>query len=431
MNAENSTERTDKNLMTNFLAVLVSGAVTGVLGLIFWAAIGRLYPAATVGTANALINTAVMVSTLASSSIGTMYERFLPLAHGQALNLIRLGQIAVALFAATASALMIGLGPSSELLSSNWQFAAFLLFTVTTASFALQDHIVTGMNVARWGAYKNIVHAVMKLTLVVLLASTVSTWVIIGSWWAPAVVCTATLALCVRRRLLRTMDTSRRADLPQRRALWSYFAGSAGILAVGTAVPLIVPLIVVARYGVAQNAYFAVAWSMVSAAVIVLHMLIGPFVAEAADADGTRTLALLRRFTQLLAAATLIGSAGLAAIGPFVLGVVGESYRSNGAVLLFYAAAVLPLTCVFIVYQALARVTRRLRLAVFVQLLNAGIVLGGITFSDTSGGLSNVGLWFLIGESVSATIASVAMFSAIRRIQRTAIVADQIPPTAH
>jgi O-antigen/teichoic acid export membrane protein len=424
MNAENSTQRDDKNLMANFLAVLVSGAVTGVLGLVFWAAIGRLYPATTVGAANALINTAVMVSTLASSSIGTMYERFLPLAHGQALHLVRLGQMAVAVFAAAASALIIGLGPSSELLSNNWQFLAFLLFTVTTASFALQDHIVTGLNVARWGAYKNIVHAVVKLLLVVILASTAGTWIVIGSWWAPAILCAAALALCVRRRLLRTMDKSRRADLPPRRQLWSYFVGSAGILAVGTAVPLIVPLIVVARYGVAQNAYFAVAWSMVSAAVIVLHMLIGPFVAEAADTDGPKTLALLRRFTQLLIAATVLGSAGLAAIGPFVLGVVGESYRSNGAVLLFYAAAVLPLTCVFIVYQALARVTRRLRLAVFVQLLNAGIVLTGIAVTDTSEGLSSVGLWFLIGESVSATIASVAMFSAIRKIRRTAEIAD-------
>lgn len=425
VSASEGNDSAGKSLTTNFVAVVGAGVVTGVLGLFFWAVAGRLYPAEKVGAASALINTAVMLATLSSSSVGALYERFLPLAYSQTRNFIRLGQLVVAIFAAAAALLIIAVGPTAKLLVNNVEVVAFVAFCVVTTTFALQDHIVTGLTVARWGAYKNVFHSVTKLVLLVCAASLSSAWAIIGAWWIPALMGLFVLAAVVRRRITRSVDLRRVSELPSAREMWSYFGGSVGILAVGTAVPLVVPLLVVARFGVADNAYFAVAWSMVSAAVIVLHMLIGPFVAEAASGNYDQQLALLKRFSVLLGGVAFVGAAGLALVGPFILGLVGEQYRSNGAVLLYFAAAVLPLTCTTIIYQAFARATKRLRFAVAVQVLNAVIILGGISLTAGSGSLADVGRWFLIGELVCAVLCLVALAAGVRRQRRVARVIDR------
>ena len=82
----------DRGFTRNAVAVAVSGAVTGVFGLLFWFAAGRLFPAASVGAASVLINTTTMVSTLSSAALGGMYERFLGNAHADVRSLVFGGQ---------------------------------------------------------------------------------------------------------------------------------------------------------------------------------------------------------------------------------------------------------------------------------------------------------------------------------------------------
>lgn len=69
-----STKSSDRNLALNSLALMLSTVITGGLGLLFWAAAGRLYPVAEVGSASAVITSAVMLSTLSNLSLGSMCE---------------------------------------------------------------------------------------------------------------------------------------------------------------------------------------------------------------------------------------------------------------------------------------------------------------------------------------------------------------------
>ena len=45
-----SSKSSDRNLALNSIALMLSTAITGVLGLLFWAAAGRLYPVPEVGS---------------------------------------------------------------------------------------------------------------------------------------------------------------------------------------------------------------------------------------------------------------------------------------------------------------------------------------------------------------------------------------------
>jgi O-antigen/teichoic acid export membrane protein len=81
-------ESPGKNLRLNSVAVVSSSALTSLLGLAFWAVSAKLFPAAEVGIAAATTSSAMMLSTLASLSLGAMYERFLPLAGRRAGALV-------------------------------------------------------------------------------------------------------------------------------------------------------------------------------------------------------------------------------------------------------------------------------------------------------------------------------------------------------
>ncbi|MET0318909.1 MAG: lipopolysaccharide biosynthesis protein, partial [Rhodococcus fascians] len=93
------TKSSDRNLALNSLAMMLSTVVTGGLGLLFWAAAGRLYPVAEVGSASAVITSAVMLSTLSNLSLGSMYERFLPVSGRLAKSFVVRGYITVTAFA--------------------------------------------------------------------------------------------------------------------------------------------------------------------------------------------------------------------------------------------------------------------------------------------------------------------------------------------
>lgn len=395
-----------RGLTANVLALLVSGVATGALGLVFWVIAGRLYPVDVVGTSTALINSAILIASLSGTSVGAMYERFLPLAGSRTAGAIRLGQLVVLCFAVLAASLVIAFGPSDALLSSPVDTVAFVLLCVAVSWFALQDHVATGLGVARWAAYKNVAHSVVKLVLVVALSLAAGTLSMLLAWAIPTVVAAALVARRLRRLVRATVDADLPSRTPPSRQLWSYFAGSAGILGVGTIVPLVVPLIVVARFGVDENAYFAIAWSMVTAAFIALHTIAGPLVSAAADGDAAERRTLLRRFVLILGATAAVATAGLALMGPLVLQAVGPDYAEHGRAVLYAGAGIVPSAAVTVVFLSVARIRRRLGAALTIQAVNAVVVLSGAAVAE---GIASVAAYFTFAEAITAILAIAVM----------------------
>ena len=188
-NAEPSAER---NLRINTNSLIVANAVTGVLGLVFWIAAARTFPAREVGVAAAQINSAVMLAFLSILSIDTIYERFLPVAGSHARSLLKHGFLVVAVVAALAGSALVVFGPRESLFESGWTMATYPVFVVVLAVFTLQDKATAGLGVARWSAVKNAIHSVGKLIVVLALAWTGAAVSIVLAWGATA----AAIELC-------------------------------------------------------------------------------------------------------------------------------------------------------------------------------------------------------------------------------------------
>ncbi len=404
-----------RNLRLNSLAVVASNVGTGVLGLAFWAVAAKLFSAAEVGVASALIASAIMLSTLSNLSLGAMYERFLPVAGHRATPLLLRGYLLVA---GVALILALGLtlfGPQA-LFPSGLEKLVYPPLVVVLAVFALQDNTVAGLGVARWGAAKNSFHAVAKLASLFALSLSGAALAIVTSWGLTAAIAMCCVMVAMRRRV-RTGDRySWPPALPPRGELWRYFGASYGITALSAIAPLVVPLVVIAQLGPDASAYFAVSWSMVTAVYVMLSLLIGPFVAECA-AHPDRINGLSAQFVKMITAVALLCGVGLAVVGPIALGFIGAEYRQHGTPLLYLAAVFIPFTVVGAVYDGLARVYRRLILAVVTQCLVTAVVIGGSAALTGSLGVLGIGVSYLAAEVMAAVILVGPLFRWLRELR--------------
>jgi O-antigen/teichoic acid export membrane protein len=361
-----------------------------------------LFSAAEVGVASALIASAIMLSTLSNLSLGAMYERFLSLAGHRAGSLLVRGYLLVAGVALILALGVLLFGPRA-LFPSELEKLFYPPFVVILAVFALQDNTVAGLGVARWGAAKNSFHAVAKLASLFALSVSGAALAIVTSWGLTAAIAMCCVMIAMRRRIRTVQRYTWPPALPPRSEMWRYFGASYGITALASIAPLVVPLVVIAQLGPDASAYFAVTWSMVTAVYVVLSLLIGPFVAECA-AHPDRIDGLSAQFVKTIGAVALLGGLGLALVGPIALGFIGTQYREHGTPLLYLAAVFIPFTVVGAVYDGLARVYRRLTLAVVTQCLVTAVVIGGSVVTTESLGVLGIGVSYLAAEVLAAAI---------------------------
>lgn len=411
----------EPGLGRNSLALAVSALITGVLGLIYWALIGRTYPAREVGAAAAVITTATMLSAFGNLSFGALFERFIPIAGERLPILVRTGFGVGAVVGGLLAVGFVFIGPTDEMFDGALDRALFPVVVVAFSVFALLDHTAVGLRQATWAAQKNVAHAVIKSVMVIALAFTASRQAIVWTWVAPSVLLALVLAVVVMRRIRSQPAVIGPEVLPGRRELGTYLAGTYVLYVVGSLAPLMLPLIVVSELGAELNAYFAIAWSLVTAVVVLLTMLMGPYIAAAA-ADPAGAYVLTLRFIAIIGAVGLAGAAFLGIAGPTLLSLVGEGYRDFGGPVLQLAAVGLALALVGFAYSAVSRLRRRLRFAVAAQCVNAALMLGlGILWVD-SDGLEGLGRAFVTAELVTATLVFVPLILALSSLRGTVTV---------
>ncbi len=194
----------------------------------------------------------------------------------------------------------------------------------------------------------------------------------------------------------------------------------------GGLTPLVLPVLVVLRLGVTQNAYFYIT-EMVGMA----FFMVSPSVAEAVFAEGVRAHSDLRSVvTKALRVISVMLAPAMAVMivfGRLILGLFGVSYAAAGyGLLLLLAIAAVP-DAVSNVAVVICRVTRRLG---YSTALNLGIMvmtLGGAWLLMPPLGIAGVGVAWLGAQTIGA-IASLPVYTQLRKpVLSNALVAATPP----
>ncbi len=429
-------------LYRNGYALVVSSALTSVLGLVYWLVAARTLSAEAVGVGAALISAMTLLANLSQLNLKGVLNRFLPAAGPSSpLLVVRSYVVAMAVSMVASCLFIAGLdlwSPELGFLADRpdlgiWFVAATMAWTV----FVLQDSVLAGIRQAGWVPVENLAFSVAKLVLLVALAGAAPMLAAFVSWSLPLLAVIVPLNVLLFRRLIpnHVRRTEGRQQPISLRSMGGYLVADYAAYACWGGTVGVVPLVVLHFSGAEATAQFFVAWTIAYSLYLVSSGMCQSLLAEGA-LDPVR-LAEHARGT-LVEAAGLVGLATLVVVvlAPDLLGLLGEGYTNAATTLRLLALSAVPYVVVA-VYVNVARVERRMRTVVVAYAALGAIVLAvGLPLLDAIG-IEGLGIAWLVAQSV------VAAGLVVRRLVRAeapgtlggvvggALSAARRPATAH
>lgn len=174
------------SLFMNAMYLMLSTAVLGASGFVFWMLITHMYNATEVGVATTLLSVSGLVSLLGLVGFDTAFVRFLP--NSKHKNDYINGGFTVVTFASAAIAVCIGaalpfVSPDLSLLSSNWAFVAFVFFTIISSLNVLVGAIFLAYKRARFILLISVLLGAFKIIMPLIVArgSAMTIFLIVGA----------------------------------------------------------------------------------------------------------------------------------------------------------------------------------------------------------------------------------------------------------
>jgi O-antigen/teichoic acid export membrane protein len=398
-------------LYRNAYALMASTIVTSALGVAFWVAAARLYPAEAVGRDTALILAMQGLALVGQLNLGTAIVRFLPQVRRRTRR-----AVAAVYLVSSCSVALLGLlfvfgapkvAPQFAFFSGDVALAlGYVVAVVLWVIFVLQDQVLTAVRRTSIVPVENAIFGVLKLAVLVALAASAAGHGILVAWIVPAAIIVPVINWLLFTRLLPAhAETPRVGPSPLEtygprklaRFLGQDYLGSV----LGQASLLCLPLLVVGMLGSTENAYFAIPFALaMTFDLLFLNGATSLTVEGAHDEQSMRfhALRLVRRLFGPLALVTIL--AAIAA--PLLLWPFGPDYVREGTPvlrLLLLAGAFRATIFLFIAVMRLRRQSgwiMTLEGTLFVLLLTLTLTLGPRL------GREGVGFAWLIANGVVA-----------------------------
>ena len=302
--------------------------------------------------------------------------------------------------------------PSLDLVDETTTMTLFFVgATVTWCVFVLQDAVLTGLRQAVWVPVENGVFSLVKLGLLAVFAASFPRQGIFASWAIGAIVTLVPVTILIFARLVPRHVAAPTAEAPPSlRDLTRFVApdylGALGWLAAVT----VVPLIIIERAGPTENAYFALAWVVVLPLFFVSASMGSSLVVSAASEPHLLPGHLRRMLVQT--AVIVLPLVAVVVVGaPYLLRIFGDAYSENGTALLrLLALSAVPHIPIALAINA-ARVRRRMRTVVAIQVAECTAVLGLTWVLLGRYGVEGAGWAWLVAQT--AVAAAVVLWARV------------------
>jgi O-antigen/teichoic acid export membrane protein len=311
------------------LALSLSSALGALAGLASWLIAARLLPQAEVGLAAAVVSAFILIAGIAQLNLGLGLIRWLPIAGCHAPPLVWRSLLLIMPLSA-----IVGLGyvlvvPDLARTTAGTQPLALgmCLFALATAGwgvFVVHDYILVAIGKPWWTVWRNGLFAAVRITLLVVLGTTLGAQGVVLSWVGPIVVWIAAGSLVLLVAVRRFARENPGAGVMPSRSEVIGFLGPTATAQVGYTLLLNqVPLVVILRFGPESGAAFFIAWQatvvLETAANYYMHSLSASWAREPGRAEELTSSSrrrLLMIFLPLLAVGALLAGPGLSIFGP-------------------------------------------------------------------------------------------------------------------
>jgi O-antigen/teichoic acid export membrane protein len=412
---------------------MLNTVLTGALGFAFWILAARLYSPERVGVNSALIAVLMTVSTLCQVNLGSVFVRFLPETTRPA-RLIVLGYAVAGGFALVVATCVALIAPhfakDLSVLGSNRLIGIIWVVSVALwCVFALQDGALTGLRSARWIPVENTSFGILKIVALVILAAYGATNGMLLAWVLPMAILVIPVNLIIFRRAVPAHTPAHTDGIVNRfgrRRLVRYLGMTSVASSIDQGMLAALPILVVAILGATQNAYFYIAFTIVTTLELLADNIVTALTVEgtfATDRLQALTAAVGRRFLVLLLPATLI----LIAAAPLALLFFGRTYAAHGTTVLRLLALASIFRGAIWLYMAVCRIQGRgLSLLAVSGATSIGTLVFTIVFAHLWG-LNGVGIGWLTSNVLVAIVVVPMLWRFVRRPAAGSAAGAELP----
>ncbi|HEU5253634.1 MAG TPA: polysaccharide biosynthesis C-terminal domain-containing protein [Solirubrobacterales bacterium] len=407
----------EQSLFRNSVYIMGTTAVTSLLGFGFWLVAARTLSATEVGRSAALISAMLFVSVFTNLGLGqVLVSRLASRAEGREWSItvttgLALTAVASLVGGAIAAVLLPTLIPA---LKGGLSPATFLLLPlgVTGAACSLViDYACIAERHAKLAFVRNSAAALLRIGLIPLESVVPvegTTW-ILGIWAASFLLIDF---VAIFRELpalghdFRPTLAGWRRELGEIKGL---IAGHQSINLGAQASSYLLPVLVSARLGPEQNAYFYTTFMVASAL-----FFIAPAIGNALFAEGAHEPEKLGRDVRRAARQVLMLAGPpalvLLAAGPLILGFFGPEYADEGSTLLLILVGAAFFDSVLQLSLAVLRVRHELREAAIATWATLVVAIAATWFLLPPLGLEGAGLGWALGKVVGVLFCAAFIF---------------------
>lgn len=391
-------------LLRNGHLLAVSSLVNTVLGACYWVLATHWYDARTVGLNFATVSAATLLSSIGQLNLSDFLVRFVPSTGRHTRKLVLTCYAAgtgCSVLAATVFLLLVPtVAPRLDFLLDPATAVFFVMYTAGYAVFVLQDGALTGVRNPGWVVTENFIFATMKIILLAVGAALALFTGILISWAGALVIALLVANFFLLRRALPRHERER-PDMTRPPRLVGYAAADYVGSLFRMAAYSLVSLVVLNTLGAEYSAYFLIAWSVGCIPYMLVANMGSSLIVESAGNPRQLTEHAFRVLRHSALAMTFC-SAAIFFVAPTLLSFFGPEYADQSTTLLrLLALSAIPNTLVSLAIDV-ARVRRRLRLVVGLQMALCTSVLGLSCVLLPELGLAGAGVAWLVAECLLA-----------------------------
>jgi len=394
------------SLYRNAIYLLIFNLSVPATGFIFWLLAARFYAAEDVGVASAIVAAMGLIVVLSNAGFGSGLVRYL-VHSGE-----RPDQMVNTTFTITGFASIIisgiflaGLSLWSPTLlflrQSTLYIAAFIVFTLVATLARMADWPFIAWRRAGFVLARGIIFGILRLPLIVLLASFFHSFGIFASWGLSLAVAFLISVFFFLPRVqlgYRTLPTISRSVV-SKIARFSFAIYISDLL--WYLPSFILPIMVLNLLGAELNAYFYIAWSIGNLLAMIPVSICTSLFAEGSY-DEQRLAKDTWRTLKLTSVILIVANVLVIAIAEKLLLLYGFAYSQNGTTLLrLLAISAFPIAINYI-YLSVKKVQRNLTAVIVVSIFISLITLAVSYWLLPGMGISGVGIAYLVGQGIAA-----------------------------
>jgi GT2 family glycosyltransferase/O-antigen/teichoic acid export membrane protein len=396
-------------LMRGAYSLMASTVVTSLLGVAFWIAAARLYPASEVGRDSTLIAAMMALSGICQLNAANAIPRFLPQVRDPA-RALRLAYLASAVAAVALAVPFVLIVPRlvDDLGAVGEQpalAAGFVLATVLWGAFGIQDAALTAVRRSEWVPAENAAYGLLKLVALPLMVAVGAGYGIFQSWVLPTILLIVPVTLFLFRSAIpaHVRKHAGSGSALRRAGVLRFLAQDYGASTVAFVATAALPLLVLALLGSREAAYFAIAYVLVRC-LDLLATNAGTSVTVESAFDEGKLHAHARRIVRRLLPFMVGASAAVVVAAPLVLLPFGAEYAREGTTVLRLLGAAVVFRCATVLFRVVCRGRRRGGALLALDAFLAVLVLGLTVALAPPFGLTGVGLAWLAANAVAAAV---------------------------